>query len=82
MFEEGLQPRSGPAVSRRIAPPGMWYLPRMSPPEEPVTYRCECGELMLIVAGPSWLAWDLMAERAEEHAETCPVGCELEELVR
>jgi hypothetical protein len=40
-------------------------------PESPTRYRCPCGDVVLEVAGPSWLAWDLAAARAIEHRRTC-----------
>jgi hypothetical protein len=34
-------------------------------------YVCPCGNVVLEVAGPSWMAWDLAAGRVEEHAKDC-----------
>jgi hypothetical protein len=45
-------------------------------PETVHRYRCPCGDVVLEVAGPSWLAWDLAAARAMEHAKTCPMARE------
>jgi hypothetical protein len=45
----------------------------MLAPVEPTTYACKCGQYVLIVAGPSWMAWDLMTIQAEKHSKTCPM---------
>ena len=43
----------------------------MLAPTAPTRYRCPCGDVVLVAAGPSWVAWDLAAVRAAEHARTC-----------
>lgn len=46
----------------------------MEAPEDVHRYACYCGEVVLEVAGPSWLAWDLARARAIEHSRTCELG--------
>jgi hypothetical protein len=37
-------------------------------------YVCPCGGVVLEVAGPSWMAWDLASEGALEHAAACALA--------
>jgi hypothetical protein len=40
-------------------------------PTVPHRYTCPCGGIVIEVVGPSWLAWDLLCERAAVHGRTC-----------